>query len=341
MGTNISTNPVNTGEIKITGKKENTRLKGSAVKEKVPSGMSSGEKVSLKKTNKSGIPANILAGTEKEVTGLLTKEGLISSSKKIARAGITGVPLDAAFNIFKFHSGKIDSRQFMAKSSNGLFSWAAFETGMIATTAVAAKVTGTKLGPLGTLALGGGIGMVTSSLYHKTVGHKVEKQLHDLIPEKVAVPVAKTLDRYFAKPIDKYVLTPIKENPVEAGVIGVIATTALAIKYPLGFGKNILLATTGATAISLTGNFALNKLFDSDENTKKEIKGVSVNSISANKWKIQKPALVLPSINTPISKEELKWAISLEKAFKSDKNSISDTDVAKYNNILARSEKSK
>jgi hypothetical protein len=292
---------------------------------------SEGEKLSLNNLIKSKNPAAVVDLAEKEVPETLgndvktaiAKTGAAGISKRILAAGIIGVPMDAMINSLDYHSGKTDARHYAGKTTGRFLNWSAFEAGDIAAVALASAVIGRKLGPFGSMSIGVGTGILTASIYQRTVGYHVDEKLSKIIPESIARPFADTMDKYFAKPVDKYLLTPIKEHPKTSIAVGVALATALTIKYPVGFGLKFLAGTAGAAGISLAGKTVLNKILP-DPGQK--------NADPINKTS-------LPSLDTPPTQAELEWAVPLEEKYRKDKSSVSDTDALKYLNILQRYQK--
>jgi hypothetical protein len=298
---------------------------------------SKGENLSLNNLKKGKNNVKVISLAEKEVPDAVSKSvrkateaSIAGTTKKILGAGVIGVPLDAVFGSFDYHSGKTTTKQYAGKTAGGFVTWSVFEAGNLSAVAVASSVIGRKLGPFGSMVIGVGTGLVVSSLYHKTAGHYVDKGLSSVIPESIAKPFANTMDKYFAKPVDTYILTPIKENPKTSIAIGTALATALAIKYPVGFGLNILAGTAGATAISVGGNIALNQVLpDLDSNVGAfSLKGFP--SVSETH---------LPSIDTPPTREELEWGDAIEKKYQKAPNSVTKAETLKYHNILQRNEK--
>lgn len=274
------------------------------------------ESINLSIIPKSKTPAIIVELAEKSVAPSAVTVAK-STGKKILGSGLMGVPMDGALNIFSYHSGKINSSQYVAKTADGFANWSVFEAGQIGAIALASAVIGKKVGPLGAMVIGTGTGLIASSIYTKTVGKDVENKIAKAIPENISKPFADKLDKYFATPIDKYVLSPIKEHPKTSVAVGAGIVTALTIKYPVAFGKNMLLGTIGAYSINYGANLIIDKALKADD-------------------KKDKPSL--PPITQPVTKAELDWAIPLEEKFQKDKNSVSDNDALKYENILERYE---
>lgn len=275
---------------------------------------SKAEVVTLQELKTSKVkPINIVETSSK----ILTNQAIISNTKKILGAGAMGVPIDAVFNSFDYEKGKYNSKVYVAKTLNGFASWSVFEAGSIAAVSVASKIAGKKMGVLGTMVIGTGIGIVSSSLYSKTIGNQVEEKIEKHIPEKLSKPVADAMANYIAKPINKYIVNPIKNNPKTSIAIGLTVATALTLKYPKAFGVNIITGTVGSTAIGISGSFLLDKALSEKK---------SPNKIEESKV---------------VTKEELSWALEIEKKFKGNSNSVSDKDAVRYYDILQKFEASK
>lgn len=244
-----------------------------------------------------------------------------NSAKEIVKAGVIGIPLDAAFNIFDYNSGKTDAKGYVAKSLNGFASWSAFEMGLIGSTTIASAIIGKKLGPMNRAIIGVGTGMIASSLYHKTLGHTVEEKLTKIIPQKPAETFANGVNKYFGKPINNNIITPIKNNPVISMGIASGIATGLTIKYPVGFGKNFLLGMIGATAVGVAGNAGLGLFFEKKpENPvfKKDTSGTN---------------------NEKLTSIELKEAFEIEARYKNNPSLVTDDEALKYMNVLEKFEK--
>lgn len=257
-------------------------------------------------------PINIIENSSKTLTAQA-----VSNTKKILSSGAMGVPIDAVFNSFDYEKGKYNSKVYVAKTLNGFASWSVFEAGSIAAVSVASKIAGKKMGVLGTMVIGTGIGIVSSSLYGKTIGKKVEEKIEKYIPEKISKPIADTMANYIAKPINKYIVNPIKNNPKTSIAIGLTVATALTLKYPKAFGVNIITGTIASTVIGVSGSFLLDKAL----------------SEKKSPTKIEESKVV--------TKEEFSWALEIEKKFKENSNSVSDEDAVRYYDILQKFESNK
>lgn len=293
-------------------------------------------------------------------TEQLTKAMYAKNVSHIFKAGLLGIPLDAAFKIFDYRSDKIKADEYVAKSLNGFGSWAAFEAGIIGGSAAASQILGRNISTFGRMSLGVGVGIVASSLYHRTAGHHVEEALTHVISEKDAKPVAEAIDKYFATPIDNYVIQPIKNNPKTSIAVGVGLATALTLKYPVGFGKNFLLGFAGATAIGTVGTVALNYMVPDPKQAEQEhpkpahpnVTVIGSSELFAppaapaateenqpaqnTQPHVVQPELTLPPLSQPTTQEELNWALALQEQYQANPESVTQEENQKYINILER-----
>lgn len=248
----------------------------------------------------------------------LARDTLVSSSSRMLKAGVTGVPIDAIFNIPDYHAGRLNAQEYVGKTLNGFFTWTAFEAGLIGSTALATRIAGAPLKPLPAMIVGVGSGIIAAGLYDQTLGGSVSQTLGAVMPRAAAEKVARSVDAVIGKPLQKGLIDPVKQHPALATAAGLTLAAALSLKYPVGFGQNVLIGMGGATVVGLAGNLGTAALI--------------------HQLKPATPA-------APVSQAELDWALKLEKTFQAEKNlpaasqTIRQADIDKYEAILVRVQK--
>lgn len=180
----------------------------------------------------------------------LTLKGLV---KNTPMSAVSGLPIEAVSSVQDYRTHKLKANQYVAKVATNSIGWAAWGLG---STLVGGALMA--LGAPGILVGGAamGAGLLCGTLWSRTGGAALLKPLANLIPEKVARPVANVFAAITGPVID-HVIKPLTNLwnhhkglciGLGAGLLAAVGTL-VAFRFPaLGarIGKAVL--TVGAKA---------------------------------------------------------------------------------------------
>lgn len=177
--------------------------------------------------------------------------------KEVKLGVLSSIPVEALMLSQAYRRGDIDAKTYAATTLSNSVSFGSWTVG--------GALVGSLI-PGGTLiggALGFAGGMLSQSVWNRTLGKHVTSFFKSLIPEGAAKAFADTFNRFVANPLTDYVWKPVsgfvKRNKVLSGAVG--AGALLLLPAPLRMGLLKVGATmAGGTALGMAADaFVLDK----------------------------------------------------------------------------------